>query len=97
MIFHLDHRIYFPDPAKAEPDGLLAVGGDLSPERLKLAYQKGIFPWFNEDDPILWYSPHERCVIFPEQIKLSTSMKKFMRSGQLKVTKNKAFVQVIKN
>jgi len=97
MIFRLlDDEIIFPDPALAEPDGLLAIGGDLSPARLVLAYQHGIFPWFSADDPILWYAPHERCVIFPEQIKMSKSMKKVLRDGLFKVTVNQAFDVVIK-
>jgi leucyl/phenylalanyl-tRNA--protein transferase len=65
MIFRLDERLLFPEPALAEEDGLLAVGGDLSVERLLLAYQNGIFPWYGDDSPILWYSPHERFVLYP--------------------------------
>ena len=65
MIFQLnDNDILFPDPSLAEPDGLLAIGGDLSTKRLIAAYQNGIFPWFSDDDPICWFAPHERCVIF---------------------------------
>jgi leucyl/phenylalanyl-tRNA--protein transferase len=71
MIFQLSPGvIQFPDPALADDDGLLATGGDLSEERLKLAYSNGIFPWYSEGEPILWYSPHERCVIFPGKIKV---------------------------
>ncbi|RZK35853.1 MAG: leucyl/phenylalanyl-tRNA--protein transferase [Pedobacter sp.] len=96
MIFRLlDDELIFPDTALAEPDGLLAIGGDLSIERLFLAYQSGIFPWFSEDDPILWYAPHERCVIFPEGIKISKSMRKTLASNIFKVTENKAFEKVI--
>jgi len=58
MIFRLDERLVFPDPELAEPDGLLAVGGDLSADRLLLAYSHGIFPWYSEETPILWYAPH---------------------------------------
>lgn len=97
MIFKLDDSIAFPNPALAEPDGLLAIGGDLSSERLLLAYHHGIFPWFSEDDPILWYSPHERCVIFPNRIKQSKSMKKLIKAGAFIVTENQAFEQVIHN
>ena len=98
MVFSLlDHQIIFPDTALAEPDGLLAIGGDLSIPRLTLAYQSGIFPWFSEGDPILWYAPHERCVIFPEKIKISKSMKKVLNSSTFRVTENLAFEKVIMN
>ncbi|TKC02044.1 leucyl/phenylalanyl-tRNA--protein transferase [Pedobacter cryotolerans] len=98
MVFSLlDDEIIFPDAALAEPDGLLAIGGDLSVERLTLAYQSGIFPWFSEDDPILWFAPHERCVIFPDQIKISKSMQKLLRENTFQVTVNKAFDKVIEN
>ena len=96
MIFKLlDDSILFPDPKLAEDDGLLAIGGDLSPERLLLAYQSGIFPWFSEGDPILWYSPHERCVIFPERINISKSMQKVMKNGRFIITENQAFAEVV--
>ena len=98
MVFRLlDHQIIFPDTALAEPDGLLAIGGDLSIDRLILAYQRGIFPWFSEGDPILWYAPHERCVIFPQKIKVSKSMKKVLNSSVFKFTTNLAFDKVIMN
>jgi leucyl/phenylalanyl-tRNA--protein transferase len=96
MIFRLlADSLLFPDPALAEDDGLLAVGGDLSAERLLLAYQNGIFPWFSEGEPILWYSPHQRCVIFPERIKVSKSMRQQLKKGDWKITENQAFDQVI--
>ncbi len=96
MIFRLDDRLVFPNPELAESDGLLAVGGDLSVNRLRLAYQHGIFPWYSDDTPILWYSPHERFVLYPHQIKISKSMKQVLRSGRFSITKNQAFEQVIK-
>jgi leucyl/phenylalanyl-tRNA--protein transferase len=96
MIFKLNDELIFPNPALAEEDGLLAVGGDLSKERLILAYENGIFPWFNEENPILWYSPHERCVIFPEEIKISNSMRQVLSSKKFTITHNKAFKKVIK-
>ncbi len=96
MIFRLDDRLVFPNPELAESDGLLAVGGDLSVNRLRLAYQHGIFPWYSDDTPILWYSPHERFVLYPNQIKISKSMKQVLRSGRFSITKNQAFEQVIK-
>lgn len=95
MIFRLDERLLFPDPALAEPDGLLAVGGDLSTERLLLAYQTGIFPWYGDDSPILWYSPHERFVLFPGELKVSKSMRQVLRSGKFTVTMNTCFNRVI--
>jgi len=98
MIFKLlDESLIFPNPALAEEDGLLAIGGDLSSARLLLAYQNGIFPWFSEGDPILWYSPHERCVIFPERIKVSKSMRRIVKSEDFRITENQAFAQVIYN
>ncbi|MES2265231.1 MAG: leucyl/phenylalanyl-tRNA--protein transferase [Bacteroidota bacterium] len=95
MIFRLDERLLFPDPALAEDDGLLAVGGDLSTERLLLAYQNGIFPWYSDDEPILWYSPHERFVLYPGEIKVSKSMSKVLRSGMFTVTTNTCFDEVV--
>ena len=95
MIFRLDKRLLFPDPALAESDGLLAVGGDLSTERLLLAYQNGIFPWYSEDEPILWFSPHERFVLYPDELKVSKSMQRVLRSGRFTITLNKTFEQVI--
>ena len=96
MVFRLDDdAIIFPDPALAEEDGLLAIGGDLRPERLVLAYNYGIFPWFNEDDPICWYAPHERCVIYPERVKLSKSMAKVLKSNVFRLSFDEAFASVI--
>ena len=95
MIFRLDERLLFPDPELAEPDGLLAIDGDLSTERLMLAYQSGIFPWYSDDTPILWYSPHERFVIFPAELKISKSMQKVLTSGRFTITANKCFGKVI--
>jgi leucyl/phenylalanyl-tRNA--protein transferase len=97
MIFRLTDELIFPNPALAEPDGLLAIGGDLGKERLILAYQNGIFPWFSEGDPILWFSPHERCVIFPTRINLSKTMCKVLKSNVFKITVNAAFPEVIAN
>jgi len=96
MIFQLnDNDILFPDPALAESDGLLAIGGDLSPQRIISAYKSGIFPWFSDDDPICWYAPHERCVIFPPKIHVSKSMQKSMLAKEFDVTTNTAFAAVI--
>ena len=95
MIFRLDKRIIFPEPSLAEEDGLLAVGGDLSTDRLILAYHNGIFPWYNDDTPILWYSPHERFVLFPDELKISKSMRQVLKSGRFKVTYEENFAEVI--
>lgn len=87
----------FPAPEKAlrEPNGLLALGGDLHPARLLAAYQRGIFPWYSPGDPILWWSPDPRAVLPPEQFHLSRSMKRFHRHSPYQVTMNQAFNQVI--
>ena len=95
MVFRLNRALIFPYPALADEDGLLAVGGDLTAERLMLAYQNGIFPWYSEGEPILWYSPHDRFVIFPDEVKISHSMKQIIRSGKYEVTWNKDFSEVI--
>jgi leucyl/phenylalanyl-tRNA--protein transferase len=95
MIFRLDDRLLFPDPELAEEDGLLAVGGDLLVERLLLAYQNGIFPWYSEDEPILWFSPHERFVLYPAELQISKSMKKVLRLGTFTVTQNQCFNNVV--
>jgi leucyl/phenylalanyl-tRNA--protein transferase len=95
MIFELSEDLVFPNPAYAEDDGLLAVGGDLSVERLLLAYSHSIFPWFNDDTPILWYAPHERFVLFPDEIKISKSMKQLIKRQAFQISFNKAFADVI--
>lgn len=96
-MFLLDPKIIaFPDPARFEPeDGLLAIGGDLSPERLKLAYKIGLFPWFNEGEEILWWCPNPRFVLFPEKLKISKSMQKVLNRQEFKFTKNKCFKEVL--
>lgn len=96
MIIQLsEDKIWFPAPELADEDGLLAIGGDLSVQRLLLAYRSGIFPWFSEGDPILWYAPHERFVLFPEKLKVSSSMLKVIRSGRFRITYDQAFPEVI--
>lgn len=98
MIFELDKNIInFPNPALAEDDGLLAIGGDLSTERLLLAYNQGIFPWFSEGEPICWYSPHERCVIFSQEVIISKSMSKLFKKNIFEIRINTAFAEVIEN
>lgn len=95
-IFFLTDRLEFPPLESANSEGLLAVGGDLSSERLLLAYQNGIFPWFNDDSLIMWWSPDSRMVLFPNKIKISKSMRKVIRNGKFRMTKNTCFAEVIK-
>lgn len=95
MIFRLTKDVVFPPTELAEPDGLLAVGGDLSVPRLTLAYQSGIFPWYSDDTPILWYAPHERFVLFPQELRISKSMQKILKQEVFTVTTNTAFAEVI--
>ncbi|MBS1781813.1 MAG: leucyl/phenylalanyl-tRNA--protein transferase [Bacteroidetes bacterium] len=91
----LDHQLWFPDTSEALPDGLLAIGGDLSVERLILAYQSGIFPWFNEDEPPLWWCPDPRFVLFPEELHISKSMKQLLKHPPFTFRINNAFQQVM--
>lgn len=91
----LNKNLWFPPVDEALPDGLLAIGGDLSVERLLLAYKKGIFPWFDGDIP-LWWSPQPRFVLFPDELKISKSMKVLLKRNTFGFTTNKAFSQVIK-
>ncbi|MGV6830637.1 MAG: leucyl/phenylalanyl-tRNA--protein transferase [bacterium] len=91
----LSQDISFPDVNLATKDGLLAVGGDLSPERLVSAYKKGIFPWYSDEEPILWWSPDPRFVLYPNKLKVSKSMRKLFRDKPFKVTFNTNFEQVI--
>ena len=92
---YLNEDIWFPDVNKASPEGLLALGGDLCVERLLLAYKTGIFPWFDSEEPLLWWSPDPRFVLFPEKLKVSKSMKQIMRNKEFIITVNKDFEQVI--
>jgi len=93
----LTQKIEFPDVSEATIDGLLAVGGDLSTERLLCAYAKGIFPWFEDAEPPLWWSPDPRFVLFPKDLKVSKSMKQVLKRGRFNVTENKAFRDVLEN
>lgn len=100
MIWRLtEDPTLFPNPYNGEEDGLIAVGGDLSPKRLFYAYRNGIFPWygFREHKDILWWCPLERFVIFPKEIHISHSMRQIIRKGEFKATHNKAFDKVIEN
>jgi leucyl/phenylalanyl-tRNA--protein transferase len=93
-LFALDDKLYFPPVHMAEPDGLLAVGGDLSLPRLELAYRSGIFPWY-EGEYILWWCPDPRFVIFPNELRVSKSMQQLLKKGAFEFTINKAFREVI--
>jgi leucyl/phenylalanyl-tRNA--protein transferase len=96
-MFLLNKELFFPPLTIADEDGLLAVGGDLSTERLLLAYRSGIFPWYNEDEPICWWSPDPRFVLYPAELKVSSSMKTVLQNGKFRFTINRAFTQVIQN
>jgi leucyl/phenylalanyl-tRNA--protein transferase len=91
----VENEIFFPNPCLAEENGLLAVGGDLSVDRLVLAYRNGIFPWYNEGDPIMWWCPKERFIIRPENIHISHSMKKFIRKHEISVFFNRHFSETM--
>jgi leucyl/phenylalanyl-tRNA--protein transferase len=94
-LFFVTERLEFPPVEHANEEGLLAVGGDLSSERLLLAYRSGIFPWFNEDSLILWWSPDPRMVLYPDKVKVSKSMRKILEGPQFRLTKNTHFEAVI--
>ena len=99
MIYQLDDDLWFPDPRLADDDGCLAVGGDLSIDRLLLAYQHGIFPWFSfrDNEEPVWYCPHERFVIFPDEIHISHSMRTLLNKKKYTFTLNEDFEGVIHN
>ena len=95
-LFRLARQPVFPDPEQSEPDGLLAVGGDLSTERLLAAYAAGVFPWYGEGLPILWWSPDPRLVLFPGELHLSRSLRRSLRSRRFKVRADTAFEEVVR-
>lgn len=94
-VFQLSEKLIFPSPEFSEPDGLLAVGGDLSEKRLLLAYSMGIFPWYSEGSPILWWSPDPRLVLIPEELRISRSLRQVINKNIFKVTMDTAFEDVI--
>ncbi len=94
-MYFLEPNDAFPDVALADDEGLLAFGGELTTQRLLDAYRKGIFPWFEDDQPVLWWSPDPRFVLYPSELKVSKSMKQFMRNCALEVTVNRDFRAVI--
>jgi leucyl/phenylalanyl-tRNA--protein transferase len=96
-LFKLTDELIFPNPELSLKDGLLAVGGDLSMERLLLAYKKGIFPWYDDQSPILWWSPNPRMVLFPKKLKISKSLWQVIRQKKFEVKVDEDFSSVIKN
>ncbi len=94
-IYQLPEESCFPDPREADPSGIIAIGGDLSPERILLAYTSGIFPWFNQGDPLLWWSPDPRFVLLPSELHISASMRKVLSQKRFSFTCDTVFEQVI--
>ncbi len=94
-VYQLSDDLIFPSPYLASKEGLLAIGGDLSPKRLLLAYSNGIFPWYSEGEPILWWSPDPRLVLYPAELNVSRSLKKVLKQDIFKVTLDRAFQDVI--
>ncbi|HSH12663.1 MAG TPA: leucyl/phenylalanyl-tRNA--protein transferase, partial [Desulfurivibrionaceae bacterium] len=95
-VFALNDSLAFPPPQLARSDGLLAVGGDLSPERLLLAYRLGIFPWYSPGEPILWWAPDPRLVLFPAELRISRRLARTIRQGKFRVVYDRDFAQVIR-
>ncbi len=96
-MYLLSKELVFPPVHLANEDGLLAIGGNLSVERLLLAYKSGIFPWYNQGEPIIWYSPNPRMVLFPKNLKVSKSMKQLIKKNEFTITYNQSFSEVISN
>lgn len=93
----LGKELIFPNVETASQEGIVAIGGDLSSERLILAYKSGIFPWYNQGEPIIWYSPNPRMILFPQDLKISKSMRKILSDNMFKITFNQNFEEVIVN
>ncbi|MBP7470887.1 MAG: leucyl/phenylalanyl-tRNA--protein transferase, partial [Flavobacterium sp.] len=96
-MYVLTQELFFPPVSNANLDGILAIGGDLSPERLQLAYQSGIFPWFEDDEPIIWWSPNPRMVLFLDELVVSKSMRNILNRNIFRLTFNQNFREVISN
>ena len=94
-VYRLTQDLVFPSPHLASHEGLLAIGGDLSVKRLLLAYSLGIFPWYSDGEPVLWWSPEPRLVLYPDELKVSRSLNKIIKKGAFKVTMDRAFEEVI--
>lgn len=98
MLYQLDPEYMgFPDPEESEPDGLLAIGGDLSPRRLLSAYCSGVFPWYSEGEPLLWWSLDPRMVLFPDEFRCSKSLRRVVRSGRFEVRVDTCFERVMRS
>ena len=95
-VYLLSEKPFFPPATEADPDGLIAIGGDFGPERLLMAYSSGIFPWFMEEDDIFWYSPDPRSVLFPSGFRMSSSLKRLIKSGKFTTTTDTRFEDVIR-
>ena len=96
-MYYLSPALFFPPVSQANQDGILAVGGDLTPERLLLAYKSGIFPWFEDGEPIIWWSPNPRMVLFLDELIVSKSMRNILNRNIFKITFNQNFRDVISN
>jgi leucyl/phenylalanyl-tRNA--protein transferase len=96
-MYYLSKDLYFPPVESSSPEGIVAVGGDLSIPRLLLAYENGIFPWYDAEDPIIWWSPPKRMVVFPDKYKVSKSMRNILNQNKFTITVNTCFSRVIKN
>lgn len=94
-MYFLSQEIFFPPVSETNSEGIIAIGGDLSPERLQLAYKSGIFPWFEEDEPIIWWSPNPRMVLFLDELVVSKSMRTILKRNTFKITFNQNFRDVI--
>lgn len=94
-IFQLNEKIQFPPPEYAEDNGLLAIGGDLRPERLLMAYSQGIFPWYSQGDPILWWFTSPRLVLFPEEFKIPRRLARYVKTASVDITRDRAFSRVV--
>lgn len=94
-MYLLNQKLIFPDISNADPNGLLAIGGDLSPQRLLLAYQSGIFPWYNSGEIIQWWSPNPRFILYPQHLKISKNTHKLLKNNYFQFTENQCFEQVI--
>jgi len=96
MYYYLDEEISFPHPNSVKPSGILAIGGDLTTDRLLLAYHYGVFPWYNDNEPIIWWCPKPRFVIFPDKVKVAKSMNTYFNQKKYSVTYNKNFADIIR-
>ena len=94
---YITESLWFPNPEEASEEGLLAIGGDLSIERLLLAYRSGIFPWYEDGQPIMWWSPEPRMVLFPSNFKVSKSLQKIIANNKFRITFDTCFSEIIKN